>query len=143
MEKKFMDLWVKNKNKLEDYFRNTIQREYDDYELIVKKTIELIINDEDEYEEYNFERMTVIDDGSYQGTQLYLIPRDTYQPGPEDYIFTHNYYGSCSGCDTLQAIHWYSLDEKPDEEQIKDYMLLSLNIVENISYLIPREEKEN
>ena len=141
MEKHFMNLWEKNKNKLEDYFKTHDQREYSEYKNIVEKIIELIINDEEfeYYETYNIERMTVIDDGSYQGTEIFMIPRDTYQPYAEDYIFTHNYYGSCSGCDTLQAIHWYNLDEKPSEEQLKDYMLLSLNLVENLRYLVPRE----
>lgn len=148
MEKKFMDLWVKNKNKLEDYFRNTEQREYDEYKNIVKKIFELVINyDIDEFdcsnETYDVEKMTVIDDGHYQGTQLYLIPKCIYQPDANDYVFTHNWYGSCSGCDTLQSIHGYYSDNKPDEEQIKDYMLLSLHIVENIRYLIPREEKDD
>ena len=44
MEKKFMDLWVKNKNKLEEYFRNTEQREYDEYKNIVKKRAPLFSN---------------------------------------------------------------------------------------------------
>lgn len=148
MEKKFMDLWVKNKHKLEDYFRNTEQREYDEYKIIVKKIFELVINDDLDIDDwsnnvYNINEITVIDDGEYQGTQLYLIHRDTYQPDANDYVFTHNWYGSCSGCDTLQSIHGYYSNKKPDEEQIKDYMLLSLHIVENIRYLIPREEKEN
>ena len=148
MEKKFMDLWVKNKNKLEDYFRKTKQREYDEYKNIVKKIFELVINDNLDSDDlsnnvYNVEEMTVIDNGDYQGTQIFLIPEDCYQPDADEYVFTHNYYGSCSGCDTLQSIHDYDTDEKPDEEQIKDYMLLSLHIVENIRYLIPREEKEN
>ena len=142
MVKEFINLWEKNKNKLEDYFRNTEQREYDGYKLIVKKIIELVINDEDEFETYDIERMTVIDDGSYQGTQIFIIPRKTYQPDADDYIFTHNYYGSCSGCDTLQAIHWYRTDAKPNEEQIKDYMTLALHLVQELRYLMPRDDKE-
>lgn len=142
MEKKFIDLWEKNKNKLEDYFRNTEQREYDTYSSIVKKIIELVINDEDNvgFRNYEADRMTVVDDGSYQGTEIFIIPRNTYQPDAGDYIFTHNYYGSCSGCDTLQAIHWYRTDKKPTEEQVKDYMTLALHLVQNLKYLIPREE---
>jgi hypothetical protein len=51
--------------------------------------------------------MTVIDDGDYQGTQIFIIPTDTYQPSVKDYVMTDTYYGSCSGCDTLQAISGY------------------------------------
>ena len=142
MEKKFIDLWEKNKNKLEDYFRNTEQREYDDYKLIVKKIVELVINDSDiDSKNYDADSITVVDDGSYQGTQIFLIPRDICQPYENDYIFTHNYYGSCSGCDTLQAIHYYKTG-KPNEEQIKDYMTLSLHLVQQLRYLIPRENKD-
>lgn len=142
MVKKFVELWEKNKGKLEEYFRNTEQREYNTYDSIVKKIIELVINDEDNvgFRNYEADRMTIIDDGSYQGTEIFIIPRNTYQPDAADYIFTHNYYGSCSGCDTLQAIHYYK-EDKPTEEQVKDYMTLALHLVQNLKYLIPREEE--
>ena len=139
MEKKFMDLWTKNKNKLEEYFRETEQEHYDTYTAIVKKIIELVINGEDEWEQYNANCITVIDNGDYQGTLIFMIPKHTYQPDVEEYIFTHNYYGSCSGCDTLQAIHHYE-EGKPTEEQIKQYMYLSLQLVEQLRYLMPRKE---
>lgn len=40
-------------------------------------------------------------------------------------------YGSCSGCDTLEAIRDYS-SEKPTPEQVKDYMALALHIVQGL-----------
>ena len=59
--------------------------------------------------EYDYDHITEIDNGDYQGTLLYVIPHKGYQPGPEDYLMTYVYYGSCSGCDTLQGLQ-YSAD---------------------------------
>lgn len=78
--------------------------------------------------------MTVIDNGDYQGTQIFIIPSNTYQPSVEDYVYTNTYYGSCSGCDTLQAISNYE-EGFPDEEQIKDYMELSLHLLQKCKWL--------
>ena len=129
---KFIDKWNKNKDKLEEYFRTHKQEDYDEYEKIVKLIFELIINDDEE--DFDIKRLTVIDDGGYQGTQLFIIPRCTYQPDVTDYVYTHNYYGSCSGCDTLLNISNYTYD-LPTENQIKDYMLLSLHLIENMRYM--------
>ena len=40
-------------------------------------------------------------------------------------------YGSCSGCDTLEGIRHYN-DDKPTEEQVRDYMTLALHIVQGM-----------
>lgn len=111
MIKRFVDAWDKNKKKLEEYFRNTKQEEYQEYKIILAKLIELVINpylkeneNENRYldNELDIGHITEIDNGHYQGTLIYIIPEETYQPGPEEYITTYVYYGSCSGCDTLQ-----------------------------------------
>ena len=44
MIKEFAEAWNENKNKLEDYFRNTKQVEYEDYKDIVEKLFEIVIN---------------------------------------------------------------------------------------------------
>ena len=77
----------------------------------------------------------MIDDGDYQGTQIFVIHLDKYQPDESDYVVTNTYYGSCSGCDTLQAISEYDYDEKPDENQIKDYMELALHLLQKCKWL--------
>jgi hypothetical protein len=43
-------------------------------------------------------------------------------------------YGSCSGCDTLQATKDYS-DEKPTPDQVSQYMILALHIVQGFKQL--------
>lgn len=135
MIKEYIEKWNENKHLLENYFKNTPQSEYHEYDKIVKKVVELIINKESySHNNLDIENMTVIDNGDYQGTQIYIIPRKTYQPDIDDYVYTHNYYGSCSGCDTLQGISDYD-SGLPNDEQVKDYMLLALNIIENFKKL--------
>lgn len=132
MIKEFVDKWEKNKVNLETYFRNNKQSEYGTYSKIVKKIIELVINDSDnEFQNYDFENLLVIDDGDYQGTQIFIAHKAVYQPDINDYIYTSNYYGSCSGCDTLLSIQSWNDERLPSKSQIKDYMLLSLHIIQN------------
>lgn len=129
-----IEQWENNKSKLENYFRTTDQYEYCGYKQIVEKLFELCITNADEHYGFNIERMTVIDDGDYQGTKLFIIPKDTYQPSVDDYITTHTYYGSCSGCDTLQSICGYDYG-LPTEEQVKLYMTLVLHLVQKLKWL--------
>lgn len=144
MVKEFVKQWDENKHKLEEYFKNTPMEEYRDYEDIVVKIFELCITSTTkayDHGGFNLDNMTVIDDGHYQGTQIYIIPIDTYQPSVSDYVMTHNYYGSCSGCDTLQSIHEYE-DGLPSDEQIKEYMSLALHLVQKLKWLPNNEEEE-
>lgn len=129
----FVQKWDKYKNDLEKYFRETNQDEYDEYSKIVKVLFENVINKDIDYGEYNTEEMLVIDDGDYQGTQIFILHRDVYQPGVEDYVYTNTYYGSCSGCDTLKSIQ--SWGELPTEKQIKDYMELSLHLLQKCKFM--------
>lgn len=126
--------WEENKHKLEEYFRTTVQSKYSNYSDIVKRVFELVINDDDD-NVYDYEKLRVLDDGDYQGTQIFIAVKNCYQPSTNDYLVTHNSYGSCSGCDTLQAIHDYNNDVVPDEEQIKDYMTLALHLVQRMKKL--------
>lgn len=107
MIKEFCLAWEKNKDKLEEYFRKTRQEEYGNYEDLVKLLFDIVINPSIECDHYRLdtENILVIDDGDYQGTQVFILHRDQYQPSVEDYVYTNTYYGSCSGCDTLLSIN--------------------------------------
>lgn len=132
MIKEFIDLWEENKAELEGYFKTTVQSEYDDYADLVRLVVEKIINKrEEDYIEnkYDIGKMTIIDHGDYQGTILFIIPEDIYQPSNYEYIYTSVGYGSCSGCDTLQSISGYD-DELPNEQQVSDYMTLCLHLIQ-------------
>ena len=141
MIKEFVDAWDKNKRNLENWFRETPQNEYDSYELLVKKLFELVINPYleknifSERDVFNIDEMHIIDDGNYQGTQIFFIHSDVYQPSVGDYVYTNNYYGSCSGCDTLLGISMYE-EGLPNEQQVKGYMSLCLNLLQECKYLI-------
>ena len=126
------DKWYENKDKLEEAIRNDEGLNDCNYKRLVEMIVEYILNPSNgDSDEFDKDAITVIDNGDYQGTQLFMIPRNTYQPSAEDYILTYTYYGSCSGCDTLQAIQcWH--EGKLDEQQVKDFMTLCKDLVCNI-----------
>ena len=123
---KFVELWEKHKHELPphlNYFDNNLT-----YTDLVKLVIVDVINHGED--KFNSHQITVIDDGDYQGTLLFIIPLKTYQPTQEEYIYTFVDYGSCSGCDTLLAI----LGDEP-EQRTKDLMTLCLRLLQNMKYL--------
>lgn len=72
----------------------------------------------------------VIDDGEYQGTLIFLIPYHTYQPSANQYIMCCSWYGSCSGCDTLQAIYSdYRYEHKNKERCVNELLMLCKDIL--------------
>lgn len=122
--------WDENKKKLEEELLKDPNLNECEYKHIVEKVVEIILNTNEEYL-WNTEGITEIDDGDYQGTLLFLIPRKTYQPLEYEYLMTYVGYGSCSGCDTLQAIQDYG--ESPiSEDQLKDFMALCKDIITNM-----------
>lgn len=101
-----------------------------------------ILADEDEYGRPDPERITVIDHGDYQGTLLFIVAANGYQPSDYWSCFVH--YGSCSGCDTFQGIefdysvyHWEA-DEDDDADDrgerkaaaAKEFAQLALHMVQ-------------
>jgi hypothetical protein len=139
MDKVILDAWDKYNHNLKEYFKTTIQEEYNDsYLKLLTKTIEIIFpEDVDEYREYRLDpkRITQIDHGDYQGTFIFIIANDTYQPDPDtkDYWYTSVDYGSCSGCDTLQHIVASgNYEGLPDAKQIEGYWTLCLHMIQKI-----------
>ena len=128
MIQEFVDAFMKNK----EYCKTKLQEKHpDDYQDIVRIVLETINEKEDTlYGKPNSSNIHVIDDGDYQGTLLFVIPENTYQP--DDYWAVKVSYGSCSGCDTLQAIHDSCPAKTPTEEQLNDYMTLALHIVQGL-----------
>jgi hypothetical protein len=126
------DKWDKNSKKLEEILKNDTKLNSCDYKYLVEVAFESIFNsDDNEYgEDLNIKAITEIDNGDYQGTFIYLIPRNTYQPSEYDYLMTYVGYGSCSGCDTLQAIQDWN-EGAPTETQLKDFMMLCKDIIIN------------
>lgn len=100
----------------------------DGYADLLKRTV-TVISSEDEYRDPDASRIHCIDDGDYQGTLLFIIAAKGYQPS--DYWYVKVGYGSCSGCDTFQAIGSYSSDPVTDEEA-KEYWDLCLHMVQRL-----------
>lgn len=126
--------WDKNKDKLKHELETRRDIKSIEYRDLVKITFGAIFNsDAEEYDErLNLERITEIDDGDYQGTFLFLIPFDTYQPSANEYLMTYVGYGSCSGCDALLNIFEGDYGATPcTEEQVRDLMLLCKDIITN------------
>ena len=99
--------WEENKHKHEEYFKTTKQEEYSSsYKQIVTKVFELCLLKANDYSGFNLSKMTVIDDGDYQGTQIFIVPKNLYQPSIEDYLITHNYYGYLRSFKTTHE-RWY------------------------------------
>lgn len=140
MIKDFVQAWNANKSRLESYMRTHNMNEFAaDYDALVSLLFTIVINPYlEEKHGYNpvfdTNKITVIDDGDYQGTQLFLIPRDTYQPSEDDYVMTHCNYGSCSGCDTLLSITLYDSHTLPNDGQVSELMLLCLHLLQRCVY---------
>lgn len=100
----------------------------DDYAAIVKAVVE-VLHDPDGYETPDPKRIHQIDDGDYQGTLLFVIAADNYQPSR--YWAVKIAYGSCSGCDTFESIYPFGGDP-PTDDQAKQYLTLALHVVQNL-----------
>ena len=140
MLKYCLEQWDKNKNKLEESLSKNRELNECDYETLVELTFDVIFNTDVEYGmELDIENIIYIDNGDYQGIQLYLIPFKTYQPSEYECLMTFVNYGSCSGCDTLQSIQSNRYDDDnynddnvvPTATQLKDYMALCEDLISN------------
>ncbi len=125
MIKEFVDRFMSKKPELEAIFS---KKHPEDYKEIVANVINILKNG-DVYDCPSSDNIHEIDEGDYQGTLVFVMSEGGYQPS--DYWFVKVGYGSCSGCDTLEAIRDCS-DELPTDEQIKDYMALALHIVQKL-----------
>ena len=133
MLKVMKEKWDKNQNALKERIGELTKKKFNEFDYIdiVKMTFENIFN-KDEEEMLDIKNITEIDNGDYQGTLLYLIPFDTYQPSEYEYLMTHVSYGSCSGCDTLQSLQdWSDNDELLTIETQSDLLGLCRDLIVN------------
>lgn len=126
MIQKFADAWVENrdliKSRLEPICMDC------DYSDIVRETVRVIARAaEGTYSDPkpDCENIHEINDGSYQGTIVYVIPETGYQPS--EYWYVRVFYGSCCCCDALQHEQL-----KSREECIEGVMTLSMHIAQQI-----------
>lgn len=136
MLKYCLEKWEQNNGVLEKTIRakaNFVNScEYVD---LVKLVVDCVLNYKEEYDyldrDWDSGNITIVDNGDYQGTQLFLIPAKCYQPSEYEYLMTYVGYGSCSGCDTLQAIQSWGKDTL-SETAVKDFMTLCKDLLTNM-----------
>lgn len=138
----FVNAWDANKSKLKEYIGTHNQSEYDEYEKLLKLLVKIVINpylNEKNKLVLDIDHIHTIDDGEYQGSVMFFIPLDRYQPEPYQYVWTHQGYGSCSGCDTLMGISGYD-SGLPSAKQVDEYMTLELHLLQKCRWLIGEDE---
>jgi hypothetical protein len=79
-------------------------------------------------------RITSIDHGEFQGTLVFVIGAEGYQPST--YWYTMVDYGSCNGCDTLQGIE-IDHDDTPEgvSGRATDYVTLALHMLQRMKQM--------
>lgn len=81
MIKYCLDCWNKNQQSLREQLEKDASLNSCEYEYLVKLVTRYILG-----KEWDAENIIVVDNGDYQGTLLFLIPRDTYQPSEDEYL---------------------------------------------------------
>ena len=128
MIQKFVERFMESKPEIEKQFT---EKHPENYEDIVRIVVEALYDQDDEYNKTpDPKRIHRIDDGDYQGTLIFIIGANGYQP--DIYWSVKVNYGSCSGCDTLEGIRGYDTSA-PSQKQVKDYMTLALHIVQGLT----------
>lgn len=135
MIKEFVNAWDQRKNILEEHIRNQDQEGLD-YKKLLVWLIEIVINPLVTHRLY-VDKIHVVDEHDYSGTQLFIV-RQGGLDLVTDYLWTYQEYGSCSGCDLLESIRNYD-DGKPDDEQVKRYMMLELHLLQRFRYMLDRD----
>lgn len=133
MIKEFIERFQEIKPALLEKFS---KEEPESYEDIFKQTIKMMFeNSEDAYscnsETPDYEQITVIDNGDYQGTLVFVVASKSYQPS--DYWVSAVSYGSCSGCDTYQAYSTYG--DNP-EESAPHMLTMALHMIEAMKKIL-------
>ena len=134
MIKKFVEQWDKYKDDLRAEIATRTDHTEWSYQDLFTLLCKVVINGGDipSYQKLDTFNITKIDYGDYQGTIIFIIPLDTYQPSSYDTFYTVVEYGSCSGCDTLQSIQAngdYG-ETVPNATQVNDYMELCLHMLQ-------------
>ena len=126
----FTRAWFANLNSIREKFA---AKHPDNYKEVVRAVVQMLADASDEDENPDPDRIHEIDDGHYQGTHVYVIGAQGYQPSRYWYVKVS--YGSCSGCDTLEGIRKHCHGQ-PDAEQVGGYMTLALHIVQGLREMV-------
>lgn len=129
MLKILLEKWDKNKGLLEEKLRNMpMNYQYKD---LVKLTFDTVYNTGETHEWNEVRLVKTIGGKGYSGDYVFLLNFGFDDENVETMLITYVEYGSCSGCDTLLRIIEWDEGKKPDENQLKDLMLLCKDIITN------------
>ena len=125
METKFIERFDNKRHEIKEYLASLLDicKNDIDYDDIVRIVIDAI---HEGHGDPNPEAIHAIDDGDYQGTLLFVIPEDSYNP--YDYWYVKVMYWSCSACDTLQGV----LDSDNRNQQLDWLFTLALHIFQGL-----------
>ena len=125
MIKTFVDAWTAGKNDAREMLKDATN-----YRSIVTAVVRVIADNMGEDICYSDkpdpDRVHQIDNGCYQGTLVFLIAAQEYQP--DTYWYVKVSYGSCSVCDALESA-------LAGDQTIDDLMTLALHIVQGLREL--------
>ena len=130
MIQEFVDKLMSNEAALRAGFAEKVPGSYKD---LVKRVVSVLHDEVNEGDSPDPERIHEINDGDYQGTLIFVIGESGYQPST--YWAVRVYYGSCSGCDTLEAVrsdysNWET--DKLTDEGVRQMWQLAVNIVQGL-----------
>ena len=127
MIQEFVDRFMSRRESLRAVFA---RRHPESYKQIVEMVIATIAKDEYGEDILDPSRIyEITDEAASVSDTLFVIVGDCFMGFWAVKIF----YGSCEECDILAGIRDYAEDEdKPSEEQVKDYMTLALHIVQGL-----------
>lgn len=121
----FIHRYVGRREHLRDKWLSAPPKSYFD---IVRSVIELITVTEGGMYAPDPDRITQIDDGDVQGTELYIIGEKGYQP--QVYYSVKIAYGSCAVTDTFISIE--ENDSWDNARKVEAYLSLALHVVQAI-----------
>lgn len=133
MIQEFNEKWFERKGDLKKVFLESHPESYED---ILKTLISVVINPDQEDHLPCNSAIKTTDFGDYEGTLVFVIPN--YDVYPSDFWTTFVSYGSCSVCDTLQAINSHAdYDDdgelmKPTPKMAEDYLTLALHLLQRM-----------
>ena len=158
MIKKFVDCWEAHKHDLEVAILQDIESMEQDiegdvprwealsdvfsYKNLIFHILNKVLIDDMGDPLYDYDQLTVIDNGDYQGTFIFIAPEfDCYQPGQGDYMMTFVGYGSCAGCDIMEDLICSYDKDYPEHTAVivTDMMQLALHIIQRM--IIPWSEE--
>jgi len=133
MIKEFTDKWQERKHVTREWLISKMaNRKFAFYqEPLYKEVVQMLMTDVLEIKKVEISEFPT---DKYSGDQLYIICEynEDYNSEISKIYHTHNYYGSCYGCDTLERCFYDYGEDNKREQSIKDFMTLCLHLIQRM-----------